>query len=625
MPKLLSTLSLPMALKGLGQEERMELAQEIREVIMDVVPRTGGHMGTNLGVVELSIALHTIFDFSHDRLVFDVGHQAYPHKLLTGRYDRFEQLRKKGGLCGFPTPSESAYDTFHTGHAGTSISSALGLAIGNEALEENRKVVAVIGDGSICGLSFEGLNHVGSRNKKLMVILNDNKMAISPTVGAFSKYLNKLRSGETYHTFLKDFKESLGSLPVVGEALEHMGEKTMDSLRDHLLPDRFFRELGFHYYGPIDGHNLEEMIPIIKNLSEVDVPVLLHIITEKGRGAKGASEDPYKYHSPPAAPSSSKKKCQSYSHCFVKSLCKEAEKDEHVYAITAAMAQGTGLETFIEKYPERTIDTGIAEGHAVTMAGGMSVAGIKPVVLIYSTFLQRAYDNIMHDLCLQSEGNVIMALDRAGFVGDDGPSHHGVFDIAYCRHLPRMIVIAPKDARELGAMLEWSLEQDLSVAIRYPKGAIAEIDCDQPTKKIELGVPETLRKGESIALLAYGSMVIESMKAYELLVEEGVNITLINMRFAKPLHEKSYRDILESHDHIITIEEHVLMGGIGSALLELVNDQGIKTKNIQRMGVPDRFVTFASREEQFQEVGIDALSIKNKVLSCIESTSTLPL
>ena len=613
MPKLLDHLDLPADLRSASVETLTLLAQEIRDRIMDVVPKTGGHMGTNLGVVELTLALHKVYDFKVDKLVFDVGHQSYPHKLVTGRNPEFETLRQKDGLCGFPNPCESDYDNFLVGHAGTSVSSALGLAMGYNIRGLDRRTVAIIGDGSMCGLAFEGFNMAGALKKNLLVVLNDNKMAISPTVGAFSKYLNKVRSGDLYHHLLKDIKNTLHHVPMVGESLEHFGEKVMMALRDNLLPDRFFSDMGFTYFGPVDGHDLEELIPMIQNLSDLEGPVLLHVLTEKGKGAKGASADRYKFHSPPSLPGAVKSTGVPWSGCFADILYREAEKDESIVAITAAMAAGTKLEQFIEKFPERSIDTGIAEAHAVTMAGGLQAAGAKPVVLIYSTFLQRAYDSIMHDVCLQKGCSVIFALDRAGLVGDDGPSHHGVYDIAYLRHLPKMMVLAPRDGVELEMMFKWALTQDQSVAFRYARGNVPELGYDQERPPIVAGVPEILEQGKKVALLAYGAMVPEAMVAQELLRAEGINPTMVNMRFAKPLDADAYRDILSAHDVVVVMEDHALMGGVGSALLEMINDHGLTSGKVIRIGIPDEFVTYMSRAQQFESLGMDGASVAEKV------------
>ena len=619
MGHYLDTLDLPKDLGTLDLEALKSLSEEIRARIIDVVPKTGGHMGTNLGVVELSIALHKVFDFSKDKIVFDVGHQAYPHKLLTGRNAQFETLRQKDGLCGFPSPWESDYDNFLVGHAGTSVSSAFGMALGYQSQHQDNKVVAVIGDGSICGLAFEGFNQAGALKKNLIVILNDNNMAISPTVGAFSKYLTNVRSGDLYHKYIHEFQKTLHNVPMIGETLEQMSERMLTALKDNLVPDRFFTELGFNYYGPVDGHNFEELLPTLQNLSELEGPILLHVLTEKGKGAEGAAADPYKFHSPPSvkpvAPVAAepKKAGISWSQCFVDCLIDAAEEDKRLFAITAAMAAGTKLEEFLEKYPERSVDTGIAEGHAVTMAGGLERTGLMPVVLIYSTFLQRAYDSIMHDVCLQKDMGMIFALDRAGLVGDDGPSHHGVFDIAYLRHLPKMILLAPKDAAELKQMFLWAKDLKQPVAIRYPRGNAPELGLDLPVQEIKMGVPEVIQAGEKVALLAYGAMVPEVLKAAKILEESGLKVTVVNMRFAKPLSSDHYASILAEHSLVVTVEDHALMGGVGSAVLEMIEAEQLPCGKVMRLGIPDEFITYMSREQQFQSIGIDGQSIAETV------------
>jgi len=617
MIELLNKLNLPKDLDKLDISELKKLAAEIREVIIDIVPQTGGHMGTNLGVVELTIAAHKTFDFSKDRLIFDVGHQAYPHKLLTGRYDRFHTLRKKDGICGFPNPKESEYDCFLTGHAGTSISSALGMCLGFDAKKEDKKVVAVIGDGSMCGLAFEGLNQAGALKKDMMVILNDNKMAISPTVGAFSKYLNRIRSGELCQTIIKEVHETLHNVPVIGDRLEDFSEKALFKLRDNLLPpDRFFTELGFTYYGPVDGHDLDELLPLLHNLKDVKGPVLVHVLTEKGKGAPGADKDPYKFHSPPSQP---KVGCKAvtYSQCFVDSLINEAKNDESIVAITAAMVQGTKLEDFFTQFPERAIDTGIAEGHAVTMAGGINYTGMKPVVMIYSTFLQRAYDNIMHDICLQEDLSAIFAIDRAGLVGDDGASHHGVFDVAYLRHLPRMIIMAPKDGTELSIMFNWALKQKDPVAFRYPRGNIPDLNLEKADTPIEIGKPEMLIDGEEILIVAYGGMVRNSLEVVNELQNENINIGLMNLRFVKPLCSETFSEMCKGYHTLITIEDHSIQGGAGSAVLEMINENNLQINKVVRLGIPDKFIRYASVNEQLHNIGLDKSSLMDKIKSLL--------
>jgi 1-deoxy-D-xylulose-5-phosphate synthase len=407
---------------------------------------------------------------------------------------------------------------------------------------------------------------------------------------------------------------------MVGESLEQTADRVLMSLRDNLLPDRFFSDLGFNYYGPVDGHDLDELIPMIENLSTLEGPVLLHVLTEKGHGAEGAENDPYKFHSPPSAPKKKKSSAVGWSEAFADLLYEEASKNPKLMAITAAMVSGTKLEKFLADFPEQSIDTGIAEAHAVTMAGGMEYAGIKPVVLIYSTFLQRAYDSIMHDICLQEDSGVIFALDRAGLVGDDGPSHHGVFDVAYLRHLPNMNLLAPRDAQELGLMFKWALEQKKPVAFRYPRGNAPSFDFDEARPPIEAGVPEVMVRGKRVALLAYGAMVVEAIEAVDLLKSKGIDATLVNMRFAKPLNADAYAPILAEHDIIVTMEDHVLQGGVGSALMEMMNDAGLQSGRLIRVGISDEFVTWMSRDHQFKSQGMDAQSVADKVLEALAPT-----
>ncbi len=623
MTRLLHTLQSSQDLKKFSVENLGILAADIRQVILETLPKTGGHLASNLGVVELTLALYHVYDFPHDRLVLDVGHQCYPHKLLTGRLARFATLRQKGGISGFPSPWESEHDLFITGHAGTAVSTALGLAAANDVLGEKRKIVAVVGDGSICGLTFEGLNHCGELKKNLVVILNDNRMAISPTVGALSRSLNHLRSGEAYRHLVEEIKHTVQKLPVLGEKLEHLGDRVLHLLSANLIPGQFFNDLGFKYYGPVDGHDLPELIAMLHNVREIKAPVLLHVKTQKGKGSPDAERDPLKFYatSRPTARLPHRKP-SSWSQCFADALTLAARENPRIIAITAAMAQGTKLEAFMKEFPQRALDTGIAEAHAVTLAGGLERAGLLPVVLIYSTFLQRSYDSIMHDICLQKGGVVVFALDRAGLVGDDGASHHGVFDIAYLRHLPRMILMAPRDGEELAAMLRWALIQNHPVAIRYPRGDVPDLGLPPPAA-IESGVPEVLVRGERVALLAYGAMVEAAVRALPLLREHGLRPTLVNLRFAKPLLAEHLAPLLAGHEFIFTLEDHALMGGLGSALLELINSSGLESGRVVRLGIPDAFVTYADRDELLAMLKLDAKGIAATVMENIAVGTTL--
>ncbi|MBF0244457.1 MAG: 1-deoxy-D-xylulose-5-phosphate synthase [Planctomycetes bacterium] len=616
MARLIDGLKLPGDIKKLSPGELEILARDIRGVILDVLSRTGGHLASNLGTVELTLALHREFDFPRDKLIWDVGHQSYAHKIVTGRLERFQTLRSKGGLSGFPSPSESEFDPFFSGHAGTAVSSALGLSVGYALKGENRKVVAVVGDGSLCGLTFEGLNQAGALDQNLIIILNDNKMAISPTVGGLARTMNHIRIDEHYQSFMKDLKESIRNLPLVGESLEYLGERVMDVVKSNLLSGQFFREMGFRYYGPIDGHDLEELMLTLKGLRNVKGPILVHVLTTKGRGLEKAERDPETHHSNTrAAPQSKATGVEgvSYSRHFAGLLKREAAADERLYVITPAMSQGSRLGEIFRNMPERALDTGIAEAHAVTMACGLEHTGLKPVVIIYSTFLQRAYDSVMHDICLQKSGAVIFAIDRAGLVGDDGPSHHGVFDIAL-RHLPRMVLMAPRDGEELDAMFRWAKNCEHPVAIRFPREEIPVNLWDGPRSEIESGKPEILRHGEKVALLAYGAMMKQAAGACRILDGEGVKATLVNLRFAKPLCAEALRPLFEEHDFIFILEDHALCGGVGSALLELASDEGMKTGRIRRIGIPDDFVTFAERSELMEMLKMDANSLAEAVL-----------
>ncbi len=622
--RLLHKLDLPKDIKSLTPEQRLIVCQDIRDVIQDVLPKTGGHLASNMGVVELTLALHIACDFPKDKLVFDVGHQAYPHKLLTGRLDRFHTLRQKGGLSGFPHPQESIYDTVITGHAGTAISTALGMSIAEDIKGTDGKVVAVVGDGSICGLAFEGLNHCGALKQNLIVVLNDNKMAISPTVGAFSRYLSRLRSNESYQFVMEEIKALVNTVPVIGESLDNMGKHILHTLQANLLEGQFFHELGFRYFGPVDGHDLDEMVQMIHNVREIKGPVLLHVLTRKGKGSLLAEADPYTHYAVPKPAKAGTRKSKGWSQCFVEAIDRAAQKNDRVFAITAAMVQGTKLQNFIDHHPDCCLDTGIAEGHAVTLAGGLQANGVKPVVLIYSSFLQRSYDNIFHDICLQQDGFALFGIDRAGLVGDDGPSHHGVFDIAYLRHLPRMILMAPKDELELDAMVQWALSQGQPVAIRYPRGGVPELKLADGYQMpaIQAGKPELISRGKSVALVGYGAMVEHCMNAAELLEKEaGIHPSVINLRFVKPIDTDLLAAMLKDYELVVTVEDHALMGGMGSALLEVCQENKCFDGRIVRIGIPDRFIEYADREELLQELGMDGAGICARVIKEVGALS----
>ena len=630
MSDLLSEMAGPADLKGLRIAELSMLAEEIRTRIKDVVLRHGGHLASNLGVVELTIALHYTFDFLRDRLVWDVGHQCYAHKLLTGRAPRFGTLRQRHGLTGFPSKDESPYDPFVSGHSGTSISTALGLLCGDEIVGQKRKVVAVIGDGAISsGMPFEALNHAGDLSKSLIVVLNDNSMSISGTVGALSKHLSKIRVTSLYNELKREVHHLLNRVPVLGARMERALEVVKEAVRNSMVPGRLFEELGFRYFGPVDGHDVRELIAILGRVKELEEPVLLHVVTEKGRGHGPAVADPARYHSasPELVEDGKLPGCESagrghtYTKVFSQAVLRLAEQDPRIVAITAAMPDGTGLAAFAERFPERFFDVGICEAHAIGLAGGLSTADARPVAAVYSTFLQRAVDQIFHDLCLQ-RARALLVIDRAGIVGADGPTHHGAFDIAMLRHLPGMVLMAPKDGPELERMLVAALEYEAVVAIRYPRDAAPTFPEGIGDDEIALGRAELLREGRDALIVAYGAMVFPAFEAAGLLAEQGVEAGVINARFARPLDEETIRAQSRDLPLLVTVEDHALAGGFGSAVLELLTAQGHSGPRVMRLGLPDRFVEHGPRGALLAELGLDAEGIAKSVLAGLEGAAS---
>ncbi|HHT9159121.1 MAG TPA: 1-deoxy-D-xylulose-5-phosphate synthase [Candidatus Brocadiaceae bacterium] len=626
MVKLLDRIEYPEDLKKLKIEELPKLAAEIRELIVDVVSKNPGHLSSNLGVVELTIALHYCFDFKKDKIVWDVGHQAYVHKILTGRKSKFPTLRQYKGLSGFPDKNESVYDPFTCGHSGNAISAALGVSCADAILGYKRHVLAVVGDGAIgAGMSLEALNHAGDLNKNLLVVLNDNEMSISNTVGAFSKYLNKIRTTQLYADLKKEIHNLLNVLPVFGKPVEKTLEHVVELIRRGAVPGQIFEDLGFNYFGPIDGHNFQILIETLNDIKHLEGPVLLHVITEKGRGFEPACQNPTQYHSAgkfemcdgKIKQNINEPKKISYTKVFGDTLIELAKADFKIVGITAAMPDGTGIASFGNKFPDRFYDVGICEQHAIGLANGLSAIGLKPVVAIYSTFLQRAYDQVFHDICLQRNG-VVFALDRAGIVGNDGPTHNGVFDIAYLRNLPDIILMSPKDGNELKSMLKVALDSGKAVAIRYPRDDIPDEKLNPQYKTFEIGKAEVLREGTDGALLAYGAMVYPCLQAAEKLSEKGMEVTVVNARFAKPLDKELILELVRNHKLLVTVEDHVLMGGFGSAVLELVSDEREDSSKIVRMGIPDRFIEHGPRNLILKNLGLDKDEIADKFIATLE-------
>lgn len=613
---LLETINSPADLKKLKASQLPAVAEELRQIIIETCAKNGGHVAPSLGVVELTIALHRVFNTPADKIVWDVGHQAYAHKILTGRRERFETLRTLDGISGFPKRAESPHDAFDVGHSSTSISAATGFAVGRDLDGRRNKVLAVIGDGSMTGGSaFEGMNHAGHLDKDMIVVLNDNEMSIAENVGALSSFLSRTATSEFVHRFKKNVQSFLGRLDGVGKDVLHVARKLEDSFKGLFTPAMMFEAFGFEYIGPIDGHDLPMLIETLENVKKFDDAVLIHVLTKKGKGYKPAEINPSLFHGvgpfdiKTGKVLKGKGGAASYTAIFGSTLCKLAAEDERVVAITAAMPDGTGLSGFAKEYPERFFDVGIAEQHGVTFAAGLAADGLRPVFAVYSSFLQRAYDQVFHDVCLQNLP-VTFALDRGGVVGNDGPTHHGAFDLSYLRHLPNMTLMAPMDENELQHMLATAIELGQPAAIRYPRGNGYGIPLDQAFKPITVGRAEVLRDGQDGALLALGTMVYPSLEAAKMLEEqEGVHLAVINARFVKPLDEKLILDLAKKFGRLVTLEENVLQGGFGTAVLELLEEQGLSGVRVLRLGYPDDPIPQGEQHELRAMLGLDAAGI----------------
>jgi 1-deoxy-D-xylulose-5-phosphate synthase len=615
MPQLLSQISTPADLRKLPPSDLPQLAQEIRQEIIRTVSKVGGHLASSLGVVELTLALHYVFETPRDRLIWDVGHQTYAHKLITGRREQFSTLRQGGGLCGFPRREESPYDVFGTGHSSTSISAALGIAQARCLRKENFKVVAIIGDGSMtAGLAFEGLNQAGAMDKDLIVVLNDNELSISPNVGALSSYLNRLMTGHMARTIRDKIKNFLSQLPRIGRPALKWAKYAEESFKGFLLPGLLFEELGFKYVGPLPGHKIESLLDTFRNIKELHGPILVHVITTKGKGYPPAENDPVSFHGiGPFNPETgdaypSKGQHLTYTQVFGQTMVRLAREIPCLVGITAAMPQGTGLDAFAKEFPDRCYDVGIAEQHGITFAAGLAAEGFVPVVAIYSTFMQRAYDQILHDVCLQNLP-VVLALDRGGIVGADGPTHHGLFDFSYLRHIPNMVVMAPKDENELQHMLKTAIRCGRPASVRYPRGNGWSGPLDEELQILPLGKAEVLEEGEDLVILAIGSCAQAALRAYDLLAEKGIRSAVVNARFVKPLDEELVCSFASKTGKVLTVEENALQGGFGSAILELLGDKGLKEVTVRRLGIPDVFVEHGTQEELRRKYGLDAEGI----------------
>jgi 1-deoxy-D-xylulose-5-phosphate synthase len=608
MYDLLKTINQPADLRNLERKQLPQLADELREYLIDSVSKTGGHLSSNLGTVELTIALHYIFDTPADRLVWDVGHQTYSHKVLTGRREQMQTLRQYHGLAGFPRREESEFDTFGTAHSSTSISAALGMAVAARALGEERRAVAIIGDGAMtAGMAFEALNNAGAMDANLLVILNDNDMSISENVGALNNYLARLLSGRFYSAARRASEKVLGKVPPVLE----LARRAEEHMKGMVMPGTLFEEFGFNYIGPIDGHDLDVLVATLANLRKLDGPQFLHVVTRKGKGYAPAEEDAILYHgvgkfAPPEGIISKPPGKPAYTKVFGDWLCDMAAREERLMAVTPAMREGSGMVRFSQEFADRYFDVGIAEQHALTFAAGLATAGMKPVVAIYSTFLQRAYDQLIHDICLQNL-DVTFAIDRGGLVGADGPTHHGSFDLSYMRCLPNMTVMVPADENECRQMLCTAFELPTPTAVRYPRGVGPGVAVETAMSSVPVGQGELRRQGERVAILAFGAPLTAALEA-----ATDLNATVANMRFVKPLDEDLVRSLAQGHEYLVTVEENVVSGGAGSAVLEALERMGLQSTVLQ-LGLPDRFVDHGDPASLIAEVGLDASGIGESI------------
>ncbi len=612
---ILETINSPDDLRQLPAYQLTEVAEELRQLIIATCSKNGGHLAPGLGVVELTIAMHRVFQTPADKIIWDVGHQAYAHKILTGRRDSFSTLRTANGISGFPKRHESSHDSFDAGHSSTSISAATGFAAARDLAGRNNKVIAVIGDGSMTGgVAYEGINHAGHLNKDLIVILNDNEMSIAENVGAISNFLSRTASSEFVLRFKKNTESFLKRLDM-GNSVLQVARKLEESFKGFLTPGMLFEAFGFDYIGPIDGHDLPNLIETLENVKRFDDAVLIHVLTKKGKGYQPAEDNPSLFHGVGPFDIKSGKVLKgkggaaSYTAVFGSALCKLAAEDERIAAITAAMPDGTGLSGFAKDFPERFFDVGIAEQHAVTFAAGLAAEGYRPVFAVYSSFLQRAYDQVFHDVCLQNLP-VTFALDRGGVVGSDGPTHHGAFDISYLRHLPNITLMAPKDENELQHMLATSINLGGPVAVRYPRGNGYGVPLDQKLTQIQIGRSELLRQGSQAAVLALGTMVRPALEAAQSLeTEVGVSLAVVNARFVKPLDVELILELAKKHGCLITVEENVLQGGFGTAVLELLEEHGLSGVRVLRLGYPDSYIPQAEQDELRAMLGLDTAGI----------------
>ncbi|MCM3340271.1 1-deoxy-D-xylulose-5-phosphate synthase [Paenibacillus sp. OSY-SE] len=616
---LLEQINQPSDLKRMTKEQLVPLAEEIRQFLIEKLSATGGHLAPNLGVVELTLVLHYLYDSPKDKMIFDVGHQAYVHKILTGRKERFDTLRQYKGLCGFVKRAESEHDVWEAGHSSTSLSAAMGMALSRDFKGEDSKVVAVIGDGALTGgMALEALNHIGHEQKKLMVVLNDNEMSIAPNVGALHNYLSKIRSDRNYKKAKEEVEQLLKKIPAIGGKLAKTAERMKDSLKYLVVSGMLFEEFGLKYFGPVDGHDVDKLIDIFQQAERVDGPVLVHVLTTKGKGYSPAEADSHKWHgiSPYKIESGQPLKAVGnpmYTEVFSNALIELAQQDERIVAVTPAMPGGSGLLKFAETFPGRMIDVGIAEQHAATMCAALAMEGMKPVFAVYSTFLQRAYDQVVHDICRQ-HANVVFAIDRAGFVGPDGETHHGVFDITFLRHIPNMVLMMPKDENELRHMLKTAVDYEAGpIAVRYPRINGVGVKLDEVLTPIPIGSWEIVRQGDHAVVLAIGPMVQVAEEAAEQLRREGIQLRIINARFIKPLDEAMLIQLAKEQIPLLVMEEGAIAGGLASAVMEFYAENNLFGVKIKPIGVPDCFVEHGSIKEQRLEVGLTAERLAKEV------------
>jgi 1-deoxy-D-xylulose-5-phosphate synthase len=616
---LLDTVTSPAELRRLSEAQLDKLAIELRAFLLESVGKTGGHLASGLGVIELTIALHYVYNTPNDPLVWDVGHQCYPHKILTGRREHMHSIRRKDGLAGFPRRNESPYDSFGAGHSSTSIGAALGMAIAARQLGKAKKPVAIIGDGAMtAGMAFEALNHAGDLNEDLLVILNDNDMSISPNVGGLSNYMTRILSSQLFTSMREEGKRILKNVPPV----EEFARRAEEHVKGMVMPGTLFEELGFNYIGPIDGHNISSLVKTLRNIRQLNGPILLHAITRKGKGYTHAENEPIRYHGvgqfdPANGLGATQASSKTYTEIFSDWLCDQASADKRLIGITPAMREGSGLVEFSKRFPERYFDVAIAEQHALTLAAGMACEGMKPVVAIYSTFLQRAYDQLVHDIALQNLP-VLLAIDRAGLVGPDGPTHSGSFDISFLRCIPNMTIMTPTNEAECRQMLTTGFQLNGPAAVRYPRGKGPGIFPDSALSTLPIGKGDIVRKGKSLALLVFGSPMQDALKA-----AERLGASVANMRFAKPLDEALIVELAKQHQGFVTIEDGALAGGAGSAVNELLHQLNIKT-SILNIGLPDRFQEHSSREDLLTEAGLDAESIYQRICQHFKTENCNP-